>query len=112
MNMGFFHARVGDFHEFRLGAHLFDGGTAGVAHGGAQAAHQLVNEGYKYWFDEILVTVWSAPNYCYRMGKKASIIQLGKEVGEDRKLRRNHITFEKSEKSKMIQLRTVLPYFL
>ena len=45
MHVGFFHARVGDFHEFRLGAHLFDGGTAGVAHGGAQAAHQLVNDG-------------------------------------------------------------------
>lgn len=51
-------------------------------------AHQLVMEGYKEMFDGGLVTVWSAPNYCYRCGNVAAVLRIEDD------LQRNYTIFD------------------
>ena len=72
-------------------------------------AHQLVMEGHKSMFDgDSLVTVWSAPNYCYRCGNVAAILEL------DEALNRQFKIFQAAaEGSRGVPVKTPVPdYFL
>lgn len=39
-------------------------------------AHQLVMEGYQWSQENQVITIFSAPNYCYRCGNQAAIMQI------------------------------------
>lgn len=39
-------------------------------------AHQLVMEGFNWCHDRNVVTIFSAPNYCYRCGNQAALMEL------------------------------------
>jgi serine/threonine-protein phosphatase 6 catalytic subunit len=80
--------------------------------------HQLVNEGFKYMFtspldlqqipgsDEgLLVTVWSAPNYCYRCGNIASILAIDQQGKREFKVFTDNHTVPPAPKD-------VVPYFV
>ena len=71
-------------------------------------AHQLVQEGYKYMFNEELVTVWSAPNYCYRCGNDACILTIGEGLGRDFKIFKEVESLQQSQQPP----RGNVPYFL
>ena len=43
-------------------------------------SHQLAEEGYQFFFDQKLITVWSAPNYMYRSGNKAAVMELNSDL--------------------------------
>jgi serine/threonine-protein phosphatase 4 catalytic subunit len=58
-------------------------------------AHQLAMEGYKLHFNEKLITIWSAPNYCYRCGNIAAIMEL------DENLQKVFKVFEQAPETKV-----------
>ena len=67
-----------------------------------------LQEGLKYMFqDRSLVTVWSAPNYCYRCGNVASILCFDSALEREVK----YFT-ETDENSNMMAPRAAVPYFL
>jgi serine/threonine-protein phosphatase 2A catalytic subunit len=43
-------------------------------------AHQLVMDGYNWSHDRNVVTIFSAPNYCYRCGNQASILEIDENM--------------------------------
>jgi diadenosine tetraphosphatase ApaH/serine/threonine PP2A family protein phosphatase len=43
-------------------------------------AHQLVMEGYQWDHDNNIVTIFSAPNYCYRCGNQAAIMEVNEHM--------------------------------
>ncbi|GLA62051.1 serine/threonine-protein phosphatase PP2A catalytic subunit [Aspergillus tubingensis] len=43
-------------------------------------AHQMVMDGYLWAHDKNVVTVFSAPNYCYRCGNQASILEVNEQL--------------------------------
>lgn len=43
-------------------------------------AHQLVMEGYNWSHDRNVVTIFSAPNYCYRCGNQAAIMEIDEHL--------------------------------
>ncbi|KNB45025.1 phytochrome-associated serine threonine protein phosphatase [Blastocystis sp. subtype 4] len=71
-------------------------------------AHQMVQQGFEYMFSKKnLITVWSAPNYCYRCDNVASILQL------DEGLNRTMLIFKenKEKQQKESQSGSSFPFF-
>ena len=64
-------------------------------------------EGYQWDHDNNIVTIFSAPNYCYRCGNVAAILAF------DENLERSQVFFtETPENARTMAPRAAVPYFL
>jgi len=77
--------RLGFSHSQRGAGYLFGGDVLeqflwlnGLDH--FTRAHQLVMEGYSVLWDGKFSTVWSAPNYYYRCGNLASVLEISEQA--------------------------------
>ncbi|KAJ8972429.1 hypothetical protein NQ317_012447 [Molorchus minor] len=70
----------GVFHPVELVTHLARTSPKTFNHSNGltlvSRAHQLVMEGYNWCHERNVVTIFSAPNYCYRCGNQAAIMEL------------------------------------
>ena len=46
-------------------------------------AHQLVQEGYEWAHEKSVVTIFSAPNYCYRCGNQGAIMEVDENMNRE-----------------------------
>ncbi|KAF8822799.1 putative serine/threonine protein phosphatase [Cardiosporidium cionae] len=72
-------------------------------------AHQLVSQGYQWMHEKKVVTVFSAPNYCYRCGNLASVLEI------DRNFNFKFIQFKSSpltDSDTLENIRKIPDYFL
>lgn len=64
-------------------------------------SHQLAMDGYQLYFggdgkEWRLATVWSAPDYCYRSGNKASILRINRQMTPNLNDKNNLLVFDKA----------------
>lgn len=69
-------------------------------------AHQLVSEGYNWCHNHNVVTVFSAPNYCYRCGNQAAIMMI------DENLKYTFLQFDHVAPSPKINVTRSVPDYL
>ena len=59
--------------------------------------------------EKSLVTVWSAPNYCYRCGNVASVLALDENLGREFKMFND---VPDANDSVEVQRKNLIPYFM
>lgn len=70
-------------------------------------AHQLMQDGYQSVHDSNVTTIFSAPNYCYRCGNQAAMIEV------DEHMKQTYMQFDPSPRRGEANLAKKTPdYFL